>query len=211
MRKPIERNFDLVLSKKAGRKPALLGEIDGIRLYVVTGFAEGVFTLTTSLVNNRPLLMDWDRDDRIYQVRLDVSAADQSAVFVARPPSGYLRDDELWNFELLYRTRKAFAAGHGCAVQWESTDGRRASRIWTEWVPEAEVFKATPEVLANDRLLALDNLTDFARRAGTCADLRRLPRPTPPGSSKARMAWPPSLRNFPKSVEKTSAKLPNAI
>jgi len=175
VRKPIERNFDLVLSKKAGRKPALLGEIDGIRLYVVSGFAEGVFTLTTSLVNNRPLLMDWDRDDRIYQVRLDVSAADQSAVFVARPPSGYLRDDELWNFELLYRTRKAFAAGHGCAVQWESTDGRRASRIWTEWVPEAEVFKATPEVLANDRLLALDNLTDFARRTGTCADLRRLP------------------------------------
>jgi len=176
VRHPFDRTFDLPLPGKTDRRPALLAEVDGIRLYVASCFAEGVFTVTTSVVNNRPLVLDWDRDDRIYQVRLEAWAPDRGAVFVARPPAGYLRDEELWNFELLYRTRKAFAAGHGCAVQWESADGRPASRIWTEWVPEAEVLKATPEVMADDPVLALDNLVDPSRRATACAELRRLPK-----------------------------------
>jgi len=66
VRKPVERTFDLVLSEKAGRKPRMLGDIEGIRVYLTTRHAAGIFTVTVSVVNNRPLRQDWDVDDRIY-------------------------------------------------------------------------------------------------------------------------------------------------
>ena len=95
-------------------------------------------------------------------------------MFVARPPSTQVYDEEFWNYELLYRHQKELAVGHGCSVDWETSDGRRACRIHTRWLPRVEVRKAAVNVLEGSRFLELDYLCQEDQRDAVCNDLEQL-------------------------------------
>ncbi|MFD0382413.1 hypothetical protein ACFQ2B_08125 [Streptomyces stramineus] len=56
-------------------------------------------------------------------------------------------DDELRRLRLQYRNRLEFAVGRTCSVDWQVAEGaRRASEVWTAWLPVCE----TPQTAAEE-------------------------------------------------------------
>ncbi len=159
---------ELVLLRPGEPTPFL--EERGIQLRVIDRVQPNARIVTFSVVNNRSRA-SFPNDNRIYQVQLVADTINSEAVFVARPASSHVHDEEFWNYELLYRDHKELAVGHGCSVDWESEDGRRASRIATCWMPQVEVPKAAANILEGSEFLGLDYLKERNHREAICQNL----------------------------------------
>lgn len=114
---------------------------------VVHDFA-GYRAVSIFLVNRRTKgeLGDRTKDERwIYQPKLTVTADTEEPVFVAKDyRKETLRDNddgESTINALLYRHAREFATGHGVAAGWDepTEEGRRTTRIFTEFIPSYEV------------------------------------------------------------------------
>lgn len=86
----------------------------------------------------------------LFQARLDVAADATADPAPFLPVSDVLTDDryepedELRRLNLQYRDRLQFALGRTCSVDWtEVPDTRRASRLWTTWLPVSETPQTT--------------------------------------------------------------------
>jgi hypothetical protein len=102
----------------------------------------------------------------LFQAELELSAADGSDVFEpihdARTALAPGLDGEEKRLELLYRDRLEFAIGRTCSATWSCPDptstgrwerdlaagSRRAHRIRTTWLPDAEVSQTTAPSVA---------------------------------------------------------------
>lgn len=146
---------------------------DGIELRIVDRQKPNARIITFSIVNMRDQAR-FPNDNRIYQVSLSAYSEDDTPVFIARPPSGQILDEEFWLYEVLYRSEKELAIGHGCSVEWNRVDGRRSNRIETEWIPGAEVQKADASVLKGSKCLLLEYLSDPDNLEGSCNALQEL-------------------------------------
>jgi len=166
--------------------PAPMVDENGIQLRVIDRVQPDVRIITFSIVNNRSSSA-FPHDNRIYQVQLVAESTNGDAVFIARPPSLQVHDEEFWNYELLYRYHKELAVGHGCSVDWVTDDGRSARRIFTRWIPFVEVSKAAADVLKGSQFLELDHLSDEQSRDAVCGDLRQL--------ASAYESWIDSIRD----------------
>ena len=68
------------------------------------------------------------------------------------------QDDELRRLRLQYRDRLEFAVGRTCSVDWAVADGaRRASEVWTTWLPTCQ----TPQTTAEEIGAALLNMKEL--------------------------------------------------
>jgi hypothetical protein len=107
--------------------------------------------------------------DWLYQTKLTVTTDGDQAVFlpVTDPllDDGWQEtDDELRRLNLQYRDRLEFAVGRTCSVDWDVAEkARRASRVWTTWLPVSE----TPQVAADEIDAAL---LDMRVLAGASVD-----------------------------------------
>lgn len=86
----------------------------------------------------------------LFQTKLYVEA-DGDAMFLpvtdVLEDARFERDDELRRLNLQYRDRLEFAHGRTCSADWSLAPGsRRASRVWTTWLPVSE----TPQTLATE-------------------------------------------------------------
>lgn len=60
-------------------------------------------------------------------------------------------DEEEQSIALLYRNKKTFAVGHGCAADWRDPDvTERKSEIWATCLPDVEVPSITSDVTRKD-------------------------------------------------------------
>jgi Helicase conserved C-terminal domain len=86
----------------------------------------------------------------LYQTKLYVSAGDDPEflpVLDVLEDDRYEPDAEIRRLNLQYRDRLEFAIGRTCSVDWSVAKGaRRASKVWTTWLPTSE----TPQTLAPD-------------------------------------------------------------
>ena len=180
-----------------GRLPVLREIVNGVEIRVTAELRDDVRVVTASLLNSRPKPTDRAIDNNIYQVGIRVYSRDRAPIFVARPPSSYVLDSEFWNHELLYSHVKQYAVGHGCAVEWLASRGADASEVWTEWIPQAEVFKASADVVSNDPILRLASLSDTERRSETCDGLLRVAEHYESWISRQLESVPTVLGTFP--------------
>lgn len=176
-RAPVSRRYPFVPAECVGNE--VLGVFDDIEVRARVRERDGAWSITATVVNRRtdpPRDDEYPIDRRIYQLELSVEASDGSPVFVVRPSDGVVSDDEFWNHELLYGHVRPFAVGHGCSVAWDSSDdGRRATRIYSQWIPTSEVRKASADVLKGDSILDLATLSRFEDRATVCTQLALVP------------------------------------
>jgi len=108
--------------------------------------ADGTWLITVTLFNTRQSSSDSRRlsSQCFFQVGFEVRSPDGNFVFHEyRSGLDAIRDprSEEARLELLYRNRKAFAVGHGCAAEWgEERNG------WTNWVATSTIpaFKVAP-------------------------------------------------------------------
>lgn len=112
----------------------------------------GCRMIEVALCNDRVTPRKIPVDAWLYQTRLTVDAAGAD-VFL--PVTDMLldtreeRDDELRRLQLQYRDRLEFAIGRTCSVDWATAPGtRRATSVWTTWLPTVETPQTTAEEVA---------------------------------------------------------------
>ena len=90
-----------------------------------------------------------DPEMSFFQAEFEVRDADGRAVFThIDRPSGISSEDDLASMDLLYRHKRAFCLGHGCAGDWRrgpdvEREGRTDS-VWTTTIPTYEVHPIEP-------------------------------------------------------------------
>jgi hypothetical protein len=85
----------------------------------------------------------------LYQTKISIKAGG-AEVFLpvtdALTDTRSERDDELRRLRLQYRDRLEFAIGRTCSVDWQVAEGaRRASEVWTTWLPTCQTPQTTAE------------------------------------------------------------------
>ncbi|MEQ8246205.1 MAG: helicase-related protein [Alphaproteobacteria bacterium] len=111
---------------------------------------DGVMLISVMAVNEKRGDAPTPRfDDAFYQVQLSITDADNKSIFLPIDLEvGNTSDDELSSMELLYRHRRAFALGHGCAGDWTRDDALsesgRTNKILTAALPSYEIKPIVP-------------------------------------------------------------------
>ena len=102
--------------------------------------------LTVALINcHESTTGQADNKKCFFQVELRLWAADQSAPFLEYPDKeGESLDKEEESLRLLYRHRKTYAVGHGCAADWNEVDEDRADMIQSDIIPSYEIKPIVP-------------------------------------------------------------------
>lgn len=107
----------------------------------------------------------------LFQTRLHVTAGGEAVFLPVRDVLEQDRaedDEEVRRLDLQYRHRLEFAIGRTCSVDWDAAPtARRASSVWTTWLPVAE----TPQTRAGSVAEALLSMDALAGASGD--DLRR--------------------------------------
>lgn len=71
-------------------------------------------------------------------------------------------DEEEEELAVLYRNRKTYAIGHGCAADWSVDSNGHVCKVWTEYMPCVSVPEVTTEIkeLEGSEILSLKKLSD---------------------------------------------------
>jgi len=118
-----------------------------------TDIQEGNLILTFTIVNVRKGNVS---QNSLFQNEILISAPDNKTICTYREKN-LGGDTELAELNLLYRKKKMFGVGHGCAAVWEESDNEFIRKIKTSVLPEYEI----PLIAAKDSdSLAMFNLSD---------------------------------------------------
>ncbi len=110
--------------------------------------------LTFTLINRTSGDAEGARDTHcLFQCELEIEDADGGKCFLEYPERAALDDDEEdASLQLLYRHRRTFAIGHGCAGAWEEGEHSAVSRIWAETLPTYEIKPIMPQEISGLQL-----------------------------------------------------------
>ena len=157
--------------------------------------------LTVTLCNRSELDPDAPPRDRardrvsksLFEARLECVIESGELVDYPRVDPSLLTDEEQ-ELELQYREQRIYAVGHGAAANWDVRPGDMA-RIWSEFMPEAEVPMMTLDIGGDDAVLhlarlaevpMLDELDRFVGGyAGWVAEQQRIASGIPSGAEQA--------------------------
>ncbi len=129
---------------------------------------------TFSLINKIRSGKTIRNEDCYFQVEFSVQAVDGSPCFLPYPEKRSRSDneDEASN-RLLYRNRKNFAVGHGCATDWITNEKGKAIEIITSTVPTYELKPIVPQKLP-DLQLSMYEFSDSGNDTTTLSNIRLL-------------------------------------
>ena len=124
----------------------------------------GGLILTVTLYNRGTLEPDAPPSRRtperveksLFEARVECVVERGALVEYPRVDPSLLTEEEQ-ELELQYRERRIHAVGHGAAADWEVEPGR-AARVWSDFMPEAEVPMMTVDTGGDDTVLRLARL-----------------------------------------------------
>ena len=114
---------------------------------VVRKLEDGARLVTLSLYNKTPGRVDGPAyaRDCFFQIGLQITGPPGSLPFRELPLAHRpLDDQEADSLSLLYRNRRTFARGHGCAVDWGTEHNDRTGRINIDVLPATKVPPLEP-------------------------------------------------------------------
>ena len=122
--------------------------------------------LTVTLCNRSELAPDTPARERtrhrvsksLFEARLECVIESGELVDYPRVDPSLLTAEEQ-ELELQYREQRIYAVGHGAAANWELWPGH-AARIWSEFMPDAEVPMMTVNIGGDDAVLRLARLAE---------------------------------------------------
>ena len=97
-------------------------------------------------------------DKSLFEARLECAIESGELVEYPRVDPSLLSEEEQ-EIELQYREQRIYAVGHGAAANWDVKPGCEA-RIWSEFMPEAEVPMMTVNTGGDDAVLHLAHLAE---------------------------------------------------
>lgn len=112
------------------------------------------YLITVSLLNTKQGTMGKSPsgEDCFFQAEFDVTANGQYVFHEYHTTNKTLKDAEDLALELLYRKRKAFAVGHGCAAEWGDKLHDCTNKILTSIVPSFKVAPVEPRATGGNEL-----------------------------------------------------------
>ena len=120
----------------------------------------GCRLIEAALCNDRETSRKIPVDAWLYQTKMVVAANGAEVFLPVTDPlldTRYEPDDELRRLNLQYRDRLEFAVGRTCSADWAVKAGaRRASQVWTTWLPACETSPVAAEEI--DALLDMREL-----------------------------------------------------
>lgn len=122
---------------------------------VARKLSDGARLVTVSLYNETPGQRDRPvfAKDCFYQVGFEVTGSPGSLPFCELLPAHRpLDDQEAESLALLYRNRRTFARGHGCAADWSVGHNGRTDRIFTSIIPDSKMLPLEPMAGSEDWL-----------------------------------------------------------
>ncbi|MBS3968900.1 MAG: helicase [Clostridia bacterium] len=141
---PAMRKKVIPVKNQEGKETGLLIDIRA-RNHTYQGDNESQL-FTFSLVNDKKSSGTIKNEDCFFQVELKVSAVKQDKVFQQYPdkkfPGDVTEDEE--SMQLLYRNKKTFAVGHGCASNWKESKNGTIEEIRTEVLPVYDLKPILP-------------------------------------------------------------------
>lgn len=116
---------------------------------------DGSHLITVSMLNSKA----GSRDkfpagaDCFFQTEFGITAPDGGFIFHEyHTTARALKDPEEAALELLYRNRKAYAVGHGCAADWGDEVKGRTNRVATSTIPAFKVAPVEPRTEGGNEL-----------------------------------------------------------
>lgn len=125
---------------------------DGLNFCLLIGRSRGRRIVTASLYN--------DSDAKtFYQCSFELKCVDPICEFDEYSDTDHLTvlEAEELSLEMMYRDRKSFAIGHGCAADWIETENGRVEALRTESVPKVVVPPVEPRS-GRERYLSMNFL-----------------------------------------------------
>jgi len=122
--------------------------VTGLRLFILVRCQGTICTVTVSLVNTHKITSEEQHDPNCFfqcAIRLE-STVKNKAIFLPKDTGDSINADRdrLLN-ELLYRHAPEYAAGHGCAVDWDAEEKQNAKKLWTATIPSYELLQFSPD------------------------------------------------------------------
>lgn len=108
----------------------------------------GIRLATITLINRKAASISKD-ELCFFQCGIEVSDPDGAPCFLEYPDKQTAPDIEDRSLQFLYRHKKVFAVGHGCAGEWAEHQTGRCGRVWTETLPQYDVKPIEHVELAN--------------------------------------------------------------
>ena len=140
-------------------KPAVVeGVAVGLSVHVVSrpyqfDLGNRSIRLATITLINRNVASSASNDQLcFFQCGIEVSDPDCAPCFLEYPDKRAAPDVEDRSLQFLYRHKKVFAVGHGCAGEWAEHQKGRSARVWTETLPQYDVKPIEHVELANLKL-----------------------------------------------------------
>jgi hypothetical protein len=130
--------------------------------------------VTFTLINRTSPESDLPRDGQcFFQCGLMIEDAEGGNCFLDYPERQGLEEDEEASLRLLYRHRRTFAIGHGCAAAWPEGDADAVGRIWAETLPRYEIKPILPREIPGLDLL-MRRFSDAAQELTEIDECSRL-------------------------------------
>jgi hypothetical protein len=95
--------------------------------------------ITITLINRNESPRSSNDELCFFQCRFEISAADSVPCFLEYPDRAYSDDFEERSLRFLYRNKKVFGVGHGCACGWLQDLAGGCTQVCTESLPVYEV------------------------------------------------------------------------
>lgn len=137
--------------------------------------ATGAISVTVALINVHEMEPYGIRDAYcFFQPKIHIAGEEDTKPFVERPVPSGADEAEIKTNRLLYRYAPSFAAGHGCAADWNWTPPAPrdeellkcapagVAEIWSEFVPTKEVLLTDSNPDIDDSAL---RMIDLARKS----------------------------------------------
>lgn len=138
-------------TEPAQHEPTPIADTNGeLKLHVrIRRAAGGLMTVSLALVNHRQAstLAAPPYNAAFFQPRITVREAGNKAHFHPIDRAGGVSDDrELASLDLLYRSKRSFALGHGCGAKWtvSEDDPARANEVHSEFIPKYDLKPVRP-------------------------------------------------------------------
>ena len=185
-RTPHSETHEIELNGFTSQGDILLDTNEKFALRYYTKEYERGRSLSVFVVNNHI----WDGNNKdefkrcMFQPKIVLSAHDGSKIFMDNKVRGEQNSDRTDEstrrdsalFELLFRKKRNFATGHGCAVQWEDNpEGDMVSSLETTFVPKHRVPKIRPREmdvtgLDMDVLFRVTDMAEYSKLLSPVTD-----------------------------------------
>ena len=169
-RTPVEESRTLRLSDLPAGQTVSVPLRDAICLRVdrYNDPSLGRVLIEIALCNDRETLTPIPTAMWMFQTKLHVTAGGTAVPAAGSRPAGTglaESDPEMRRLNLQYRNRLEFAIGRTCSADWAVEPGaRRATAVWTTWLPVAETPQTQARSVEN-ALLSMGGLADASSEA----------------------------------------------